>query len=249
MQVSIKRRLRVQLLEEETFCPACGEVMDVFCDHALTCACKGDRTKRHNALRNQSFFDALASGHAGAELERPGLLPPRAPGEGPPEGEQGGSQVDDGNRRPADVYLPRWRNGTAAAWDFAATSGLRADLLQATAGSASAATERYEEFKRTHLDTARLCAEQGFTFIPMVVETHGGGWGRDARRTFAVLAKRVADATGEDATVVATQHAQRLSTLLQKETARAVLRRLSLPGGVSAARLAAGTAAAAADAL
>ena len=80
------------------------------------------------------------------------------------------------------------------------------------------------------------------------MKTHGGGWGRDARHAFAVLAKQVADATGEEAAKVAAQHAQRLSTLLHKETARAVLRRLVSPWGVSAARLAAGTAAAATDA-
>ena len=30
-------------------------------------------------------------------------------------------------RRPADVYIPRWRLGPPAAWDFAVTSGLRMD--------------------------------------------------------------------------------------------------------------------------
>ena len=54
MQVALQRRLRHQLLEEEAFCPACGEVMDVFADHALTCSCRGDRTKRHNCIRNQA---------------------------------------------------------------------------------------------------------------------------------------------------------------------------------------------------
>ena len=223
--------------------------MDTFADHALACSCHGDRTKRHNALRNQSWFDAAAAGFAGAELERPGLLPPRAAGEGPPGGEQGGEDLDTNGRRPADVFLPRWRNGVAAAWDFAATSGLRADLLHDSAASAATATERYEGVKRQHLDTARACAEVGITFIPMVVEAHGGGWGREARRAFAVLAKRVADATGEEAAIVADQHAQRLSVLLHKENSRAVLRRLQKPQGVAAARLAAATVAATADAV
>lgn len=249
MQVAIQRRLRVQLLEKEDFCPACGEVMDVFGDHALVCSCKGDRTKRHNALRNQSFFDIQAAGFAGSEMERPGLLPPRAPGEGPPGVQSGGSELDTRGRRPADIYLPRWRSGLPAAWDFAATSGMRADLLASSAASTSAATERYEEFKRKHLDTARSCAEQGIIFIPIVVESHGGGWGLEARRAFAILAKRAADASGEDAAALADQHAQRLSVSLQRENARAVLRRLQPAAAASAARLAAATAAAAADAV
>ena len=215
----------------------------------MACPCRGDRTKRHNALRNQGFFDAQAAGFAGAELERPGLLPPRAANEGPPGGERDGPDLDAGDRRPADVYLPRWRNGVPAAWDFAVTSGLRTDLLAASAASPSAATERYEEFKRQDLDTERQCAAQGLTFIPMVVEAHGGGWGREARRAFAILAKRVADATGEEAAIVADRHAQRLSVSLHRENARAVLRRLQPSTGVAAARLAAATAAAAADAV
>ena len=223
--------------------------MDVWLDHAIACSCRGDRTKRHNCLRNQGFFDAQAAGIAGAELERPGLLPPRAAREGPPDGEHDGPDLDASNRRPADVYLPRWRNGVPAAWDFAATSGLRADLLGASAASPSAATERYEEFKRQHLDTERQCSEQGITFIPMVIEAHGGGWGREARRAFAILAKRVADTTGEQAALVADQHAQRLSVSLHRENARAVLRRLQPSTKVAAARLAAATVAATADAV
>ena len=249
MQVVIQRRLRVQLLDREDFCPACGQVMDVFGDHALVCSCKGDRTKRHNALRNCSFFAAQAAGFSGAELERPGLLQPRPEGEGPPGGEQGGEDLDASSRRPADVYLPRWRNGVPAAWDFAVTSGMRADLLTASAASASAATDRYEEVKRQHLGTARSCADVGVTFIPMVVEAHGGGWGREARRAFAIVAKRVADATGEQAAIVADRHAQRLSISLHRENARAVLRRLEPRAGATAARLAAATAASTADAV
>ena len=87
------------------------------------------------------------------------------------------------------------------------------------------------------------------TFIPMVAEAHGGGWGPEARRAFAVIAKRVADATGEDAAAVADQYAQRRSVLLQKENSRAVLRRLLRPAGLAAERLAAATVAGTADAV
>jgi hypothetical protein len=251
-QVAVQRRLRVQLAETEDFCPACGEVMDVFGDHALTCSCKGDRTKRHNALRNQCFFDALAAGFPAAELERPGLLPPRPADEGPPSQETDGLEVNDSGRRPADVYLPRWRNGVAAAWDLAVTSGLRADLLADSAANPGTALERYEEAKRQHGDTQRRCQAEGLTFLPLVVEAHGGGWGPEARRAFAVLAKRVADTTGETAATVAAQQAQRLSVLLQRENSRAVLRRLQGrregAQGAPVARLAAAIAAAAQDA-
>ena len=224
--------------------------MDVFGDHALVCSCRGDRTKRHNALRNQCFFDALTAGFPGAELERPGLLPPRPADEGPPSQEADGLEVDVSGRRPADVYLPRWRNGVPAAWDLAVSSGLRADLLAESAASPSAALERYEEAKRQHQDTQRRCQAEGLTFLPLVVEAHGGGWGPEARKAFAILAKRVADTTGETVACVAAQHAQRLSVLLQRENSRAVLRRLQgRRQGATVARLAAATAAVSADAV
>ena len=125
---------------------------------------------------------------------------------------------------------------------------MRADLLAHTIAPPAAATERYEERKREFGDTAARCSEQGVTFIPMVAEAHGGGWGPEARRAFVVI-KRVADATGEDAAAVADQYAQRRSVLLQKENSRAVLRRLLRPAGLAAERLAAATVAGTADAV
>eukprot|EP00974_Lingulodinium_polyedra_P045898 4400178-Lingulodinium_polyedra.AAC.1 len=77
----------------------------------------------------------------------------------------------------------------------------------------------------------------------MVVEAHGGSWGGEARRAFAVLAKRVADACGEEAASVADRMAQRRSVSLHRENARAVLQRLQLQRpGATAARLAAAAA-------
>ena len=68
--------------------------------------------------------------------------------------------------------------------------------------------------------------QQGITFIPMVIEAHGGGWGRVARGVWAELAKSSALATGE----LQTEHSsaimlrQRLSMTLHRENAHACLR-------------------------
>ena len=106
---------------------------------------------------------------------------------------------------------------------------MRGDMLAKTSRDGSVAASLYEDTKRQHLQTEAFCSQAGFAFLPIVVEAHGGGWGQVARKAFGALAKRVAERTGDDAGIVADMHAQRLSILLQKENARAVLKRLSAP--------------------
>ena len=131
-----------------------------------------------------------------------------------------------GARRPADVYIPRWRLGPPAAWDFAVTSGLRLGL-RADAAITDGITSRYEDLKCSHQDTRAECAAQGITFLPMVVEAVGGGWGKMARCVWSELAKNSALATGEleTASTCAIMLQQRLSMVLQRENALACLRR------------------------
>ena len=95
-RVSLARRLRLRLLREEVWCPMCGEVMDRYGDHAGMCACKGDRTVRHNRARNLVFTDTRKAG-LGTEKEKAGLLPGRPMEDG---------MVVDAARRPADIW---WR--------------------------------------------------------------------------------------------------------------------------------------------
>ena len=131
-------------------------------------------------------------------------------------------------RRPADVFIPRWRSGPPAAWDFAVTSGLRVDMLRdAVQGSDNACT-RYEDFKCEHEDTQAQCLAQGITFIPMVMEAVGGGWGKVARGVWSELAKSSALASGELQTKssCAVWLRQRLSMTLHRENAHACLKRL-----------------------
>ena len=173
----VQRWLRVPLHETEFHCPYCEEIIDRYGDHCLTCACGGDRTKRHNLLRNEVFYQCNSSGLT-PELERPGLLQPR-PLVGPLY-ESGAARDNNVNRRPADVFLPKWRRGAPAALDLAVTSSLRKDLVAKSAKDGSSAVKAYEDHKRSHLDTETICREEGITFIPLVCEADGGGWGPSA---------------------------------------------------------------------
>ena len=134
--------------------------------------------------------------------------------------------VGPSGRRPADVYLPAWGVHGPAAFDLAVTSGLRSSVVAASAADGGRAATAYEERKRRHLNTEQLCRGQGLQFVPLVVEACGGGWGPTAvqvwRRLGAIHAARVGLTPGEGAE----QLRQVLSVTLQRENARAVLRRL-----------------------
>ena len=107
-----------------------------------------------------------------------------------------GTKQSDG-RRPADVYVPRWKSGAPVAFDFAVTSGLRATNLLASTLDARSATTAYEDYKREHNGTELDCQAQGIQFIPLVAEAVGGSWGTAADKTFAKLAKLKTSWSGE----------------------------------------------------
>ena len=225
----LRRWLRISSTECDYACPLCDGTVDAYGDHALVCCGGGDRTRRHNLIRNAVHFTATAA-NLHPELEKPGLLPQRPLSGGLYED---GSSIGehDSNpsaRRPADVYIPRWRAGPPAAWDFAVTSGLRLDVIPDSARDPDAACTKYEDFKCSHQDTKAQCQGQGITFIPMVMEAVGGGWGKVARGVWSELAKVSALANGELETErsSAIQLRQRLSMVLHRENARSCLRRL-----------------------
>ena len=90
----------------------------------------------------------------------------------------------------------------------------------------------YETFKREYVapgeiaSTDALCNGQGIEFVPVVIESHGGGWGREARHVFGRMARHLAAAQRSDEETTGLQTAQRISISLHRENARAVLRRL-----------------------
>ena len=208
----------------ENQCPYCDETINKYADHGLTCSCGRDRTKRHNLLRNEIFYFCSSSG-LNPELERPGLLLQQRPHMGS-YCEDGSSSDFNNRRRPADIYLPRWRRGVPAALDFAVTSGLRSDIVKKSAVDGSTALVQYESFKRSHLDTEALCQDEGVNFIPMVCEADGGGWGPAAHRVWSELAKHKALVSGEQVSTVVSRLLQSMGLILHRENARAILRRL-----------------------
>ena len=84
---------------------------------------------------------------------------------------------------------------------------------------------KYEDFKRNHLSTERLCADLGFAFAPMMIETCGGFWGPAASTIFAEPAETKSIFTSEPKDVGQTQFFQSLGVIRHRENVRAVARR------------------------
>ena len=129
-------------------------------------------------------------------------------------------------RRPADVWLAHWKNGRSGAVNFAVTSGLRNDIISTVAQDPAVVWGQYEDYKRQYLGTQANCNERNIEFLPFVVEAHGGGLGPVARKVCASIAQAAAARAGEEVTHQAASLLRRITSTLQRENARAVLRRL-----------------------
>ena len=228
-KIALQRRLRQQVQSADTFCPMCGSTMDSFGDHAVTCSCKGDRTVRHNAVRNVTHICAQEANMC-PEREKANLLPARPPDD-VWDVEASNGLSDRRRRRPADIYLPRGITGSPMALDFAATSGMQSRLLRQSADDSSSAIVAYEQRKRDFIpegeteSTETLCNRQGFCFNPMVLDAHGGGMGKDFRSVVDAIGKQAAAVSGLRSDFHSLLIAQRISMTLHRENARAILRR------------------------
>ena len=108
---------------------------------------------------------------------------------------------------------------------FCHHSGLRSDMVNRSAEDGSAASKDYEDFKRSHLDTEKLCQAEGISFIPIICEADGGGWGPAAHNVWSELAKHKSILTGEPDSIIAVRLLQSLGLILHRENSCAILRR------------------------
>ena len=81
----------------------------------------------------------------------------------------------------------------------------------------------YEDFKREFRaqgdteSTERQCANQGFRFVPMVLEAHSGGWGKAPLQIFDAIAKALSATSPDSSEASSLRIAQRLVSIsLQK---------------------------------
>ena len=195
----VRVRLGVPDALTDEWCPRCDAVLDRHSHHAAVCVAGGERTQRHNAVRDLVYT-------------RPGLLLPQTP-----------DDTSSARRRPADVYLPALA-GSPAALDFAVTAPQRQETIALASKKTGAAAAAYARHKEQHLDTANACRTQGITFVPMVVETTGE-WDAGASKVLKHIACAVAARTGEEADHTYGIFVQQLCVVVRSFRARAALRR------------------------
>ena len=186
----VRARLRIAAAAVDSWCPLCDRILDAKGYHPGICAAGGERTTRHNAIREIILEFAHRAGYSGAEREKPDLLLPARPDDtrATSATERG---VDNSRRRPADVYVPGWAAGVPAALDFAVTAPHRVEYLPLSTTTPAWSANQYAERKAQHLNTARICEMAGVSFVPMVVETTGA-WDVAAGAVLHRMAKHAA---------------------------------------------------------
>ena len=113
-RVAVLYRLGMPIFQMEGPCVGRGtSFSDKYGDHAISCACQGERISRHNHLRD-ALYNAAMSAQLGPTREDRALLPLAAEG-----------------ARPADVYLPLWAPGAKdAALDVTVVSPFQQATLE-----------------------------------------------------------------------------------------------------------------------
>jgi len=215
MQVCLQHRLGQSLASPGQVCPlrACGAPLDVLGHHHLTCKLGGYPTVRHNRVRD-GFFSLASLASMSPRLEK-------------------GAHADD-LTRPADVLLPCWALGKAAAFDVTVVSPLTSEILSGAGDSNAVAVA--EALKHSQNDPK--CAELGWRCIPLAVDSYGS-WGVEAHQSFLSLADRLATRSSVTLGVALSSIYNLLGVILARQNATAILARRCdpLPVGSREVRL------------
>ena len=205
LRIAIGLRLGCPLCRPHA-CAHCGEDVDQYATHGLSCKWSQGRHSRHGEL-NDIIHRALVSAKVPSRLEPTGLL------------------RSDGKRPDGMTIIP-WSNGRLLVWDATCCDTFAISHVRAAVCEAGAVAAKAEENKRDkygHLDAS-------FLFVPVAVETCGA-FGPEAGEFFRELGRRVKRVTNEANTY---QYlVQRIAMAVQRGNAASVLGSLgSRPEGL-----------------
>lgn len=174
----------------------CGEQVDTYGTHGLTCRKSAGRHMRHNAV-NDLIKRALMSANVPAMLEPTSLC------------------RDDGKRPDGLTVLP-WANGRCLVWDFTCPDTLAASHLNRAVMSPGAVANYAENRKSSKY----LSLSANYCFVPVAVETLGAP-GDEALAFFRDIGQRIAAATAEPRSFQFLM--QRVSVAVQRGNAACIL--------------------------
>ena len=169
LRISVGLRLGAVICTEHVC--VCGQKVDKYGHHGLSCKKSRGRFARHSAL-NEAIQRSLGSAHITSVLEPVGL------------------DRGDG-KRPDGLTIFPWRYGKALVWDVTVVDTLAQSYVAATsqlAGSAADAAESRKQRKYAAL-------EHQFIVQPVGFETMGS-WGAGAKAFLTDVGNRVKQATG-----------------------------------------------------
>ena len=127
------------------------------------------------------------------------------------------------NRRPADIFIPRWAGGRDAALDVMVTHPLKEGTrARAATEPGYALTLAYNNKMRGAADQ---CDQQGIAFIPVVAESLGG-WHKVGLEQLRKLGSALARHTGQEEGETISHLLTRASVLLQKGLSALLLNRI-----------------------
>ena len=191
--VAARFRLGMAVYDVAGPCPACGRHSDVHGDHGLCCGTGGEMISRHSALQGAIYDTAAAAGCAPQKEAR--------------------HLITDSGRRPADILIPRWVAGKAAALDVTVTHPLKAATVARAAVTPGHAMAVAYDAKMA--GAFHLCRQENITFIPIVAESLGG-WHPAATAEFRKLGSLLARHTGVPETQAIAHLVNKMSVMLMQ---------------------------------
>ena len=202
-RTSVLYRLGAPVFSSEGPCIACGHPSDIYGDHAVGCASRGERISRHNHLRDALFATAVSS-HLGPYKEERSLLP-------------------GVSSRPADIMLPHFAGGKHLAIDVTVVSSLQAALVEGASNEPGFALQHRHREK--WLKYGDACRSEGIHFLPLCVEVLGG-WGQgEGEGIIRQLGSCLARVGGHDEGQTIRHLFQRLGILLMRGNSQLILSR------------------------
>ena len=174
----------------------CGETVDEYGLHGLSCRRQKGRVSRH-AAGNDIIARALRTADIPSLLEPTGI-----------------SRTD--GKHPDGMTLIPWKNGKCLLWDFTCVDTYCHSYINQTSIRSGAAAGQAEVKKQRKYSTL----QSNFLFVPVAVET-SGCWGSEAMKFIRSIGMKITQSTDEPRAI--SFLFQQLSIAIQRGNAASVL--------------------------